>query len=1195
MPANKRSKAADGSAEALGASAVVAAHNEADLSHKRPQAPARARAATAATAATAAAAAAAAPMEEGPDHDGTSSQNSDGFDGSQMPAGGKRQRCGVILRLQLINFMNHKTLDLKFGRFINFIGGENGSGKSAILAAVILGLGGRGNVTGRSSSGTGGGSSRKKTAAASAQARAALNAIADGGGGGGGRGGGGSRSLAGFICDVRDEKGDVPQLAVIRITLLNDGDSPFRHEKYGDSICVERTLRRRGGTSSYKVMRGDNDKVVVAKVKEEVDNIVGHFGIQVDNPVSVLTQEMASEFLRKATPENLYRLFLKATELEGIARELATASRQEDEIREKLEISAHDVDKQMDDVARWEEKFKAVVKLNGNLQKLDVLKTERCWAGVGELERERDSLVQRRAGEQQKSENARAKAASYEPTIVAVREAENAAVAESNRLRNMDDQSQFTVLNNKYRQLALAQKRATTQAKEAAKSEKRSRARVAKITEEANRMHANAQAGTQARTQVSDAEISELQTKLNLLNTELNEITARQDSYDRQVDAKSGEMDNARDAAKRYGEKYRATNNELLQARRTSGNNLAVYGQQMVNAVSAIERERRFKSQPFGPLGRYVSVASEWKLATEEAIGRRNLRGFIVGCHADKDLLLAIFRKHFTGNQAAYMPVITIYESNGAGRMPSPAKLPQGLETIFNRVQIENPTVLRYAMDQWRIDQVLLFPDHKSAEQLMFGNDKPSQVIKAYNRQGDRYEAVSGVKKYYAYVARGQNRPVLGVNMESHIKQLETTAANLKDQKEDAEDVAKAAKHEITSLKKWLDGSQRSVSVLIKKIKLNEGRIAELTAAAEEDVSEHEMENEATQLEAEATQHEAEAEVFASQVFESQAAINQLQTQMERLGSELDAIKERADRAEAEAMEIERQIEFCAKKRNKHERKRDAQLAEAHKADKLVQELTEQLASRERVLRAEVAKLEQEGRVRPEGALRPPVWLDRKIDSIRKAVALVEKKQGKSADVQREYAERKGSLDALCDHREKLKDTADLLYEATAKRQRLAGNFRDEIAKRARRFFNNFLQSRNYGGKLFFDHRKEELHISVKADITAKQSVASTGALSGGERSFSTLCFVMALWESMSTPFRCLDEFDQAMDAFNRQAAVTLLITLSRSSTEAMCQYLLFSPLSLNVLKDHASASDIRVHYLRKADRGQTTLNFEQS
>ena len=42
-------------------------------------------------------------------------------------------------------------------------------------------------------------------------------------------------------------------------------------------------------------------------------------------------------------------------------------------------------------------------------------------------------------------------------------------------------------------------------------------------------------------------------------------------------------------------------------------------------------------------------------------------------------------------------------------------------------------------------------------------------------------------------------------------------------------------------------------------------------------------------------------------------------------------------------------------------------------------------------------------------------------------------------------------------------------------------------------------------------------------------NINDSRSLSGGERSFSTICFIMSMWDAMEGPFRCLDEFDVFM------------------------------------------------------------------
>ncbi len=80
-------------------------------------------------------------------------------------------------------------------------------------------------------------------------------------------------------------------------------------------------------------------------------------------------------------------------------------------------------------------------------------------------------------------------------------------------------------------------------------------------------------------------------------------------------------------------------------------------------------------------------------------------------------------------------------------------------------------------------------------------------------------------------------------------------------------------------------------------------------------------------------------------------------------------------------------------------------------------------------------------------------------------------------------------------------------------------------------YFGDFLKRKDYDGKLKFNHSTEELVIEVKPDSQTQRSQATSNAqqLSGGERSYTTVCFIMALWKVIESPFRCLDEFDVFM------------------------------------------------------------------
>ncbi|XP_023240724.1 structural maintenance of chromosomes protein 6-like [Centruroides sculpturatus] len=171
---------------------------------------------------------------------------------------------GIIESVSVKNFMCHDNLDFKFGPHVNFIIGRNGSGKSAILTAIVVGLGGKANITGRGT------------------------------------------NLKGFIKNGK-------QTAEIAIKIRNCGPDAYKTELYGSSIVVERRITS-DGSSSYKLKNEMGE--IISTRREELVHMMDQFNIQIDNPVSVLNQETSRSFLNSKSSKDKYMFFLKATQLE---------------------------------------------------------------------------------------------------------------------------------------------------------------------------------------------------------------------------------------------------------------------------------------------------------------------------------------------------------------------------------------------------------------------------------------------------------------------------------------------------------------------------------------------------------------------------------------------------------------------------------------------------------------------------------------------------------------------------------------------------------------------------------------------------------------------------------------------------------------------------------------------------------------
>ncbi|RHY26666.1 hypothetical protein DYB32_007412 [Aphanomyces invadans] len=276
-----------------------------------------------------------------------------------QPSEQVKHEVGIIEEIYCENFMCHRKMVVKLGRNINFITGENGSGKSAIIAALQICLGASARTTHR------------------------------------------GKSLKNLI---RNSDGEQPRHALVRITLFNDGTIPsctlidrhgrdsigtgsdaFRPEQFGPRIQVERIIRSEG-TAEYRLK--DSGGHLVSKSKADLEAMLDHLNIQIENPCAVLDQENAKLFL-KGDPVDKYKV-TNSTKSRSIMRAVFAKVEDETKVRKEstLEHEQRKVQLLENACAQAEKMYEKAKSFAHLEEKLEAVKHSLAWSFVNLKETE---------------------------------------------------------------------------------------------------------------------------------------------------------------------------------------------------------------------------------------------------------------------------------------------------------------------------------------------------------------------------------------------------------------------------------------------------------------------------------------------------------------------------------------------------------------------------------------------------------------------------------------------------------------------------------------------------------------------------------------------------------------------------------------------------------------------------------------
>lgn len=298
--------------------------------------------------------------------------------------------------------------------------------------------------------------------------------------------------------------------------------------------------------------------------------------------------------------------------------------------------------------------------------------------------------------------------------------------------------------------------------------------------------------------------------------------------------------------------------------------------------------------------------------------------------------------------------------------------------------------------------------------------------------------------------------------------------------------------------------------------------------------------------------------------------------------------------------EFEEQNDKLKSKVNKLTHKREQALCKKNEAIEQV-ELAEQSKTENEQKRDEVkvsldVHIEDASKVCQRVEVPPGAtfeYLMAQRDARRRVRADLEKELGGSQqELQAKANEAKKSWNDARKYVEDVTTLRNTLTLALKNRKERWKHFRDDISVRARVTFNYLLAERRFRGQLQVDHSKKALEMGIQPDRNVGDGATrQTKTLSGGEKSFSTICLLLALWDAMGSPIRCLDEFDVFMDSVNRDISMEMIITAARRAVGR--QYILITPQAMNN-KSVKTMTDVTVIKMSDPERGQTALNFSK-
>ncbi|NXJ29006.1 SMC6 protein, partial [Dicrurus megarhynchus] len=1042
---------------------------------------------------------------------------------SQSPDG----EVGIIESIHLKNFMCHSNLGpFQFGSNLNFVVGTNGSGKSSVLTALIVGLGGKATATNRGS------------------------------------------SLKMFI-----QKGETS--ADISITLRNQGRDAFKPELYGTSITVNQRINQ-DGSRIYKLKSRSGS--IISSKKDELIGILDHFNIQVDNPVSVLTQEMSKQFLQTKNEGDKYKFFMKATQLEQMKEDYSFIGKTKKNTHVQIEQGEERLEELKQLYLEKKEIFKSIGFVNDLQSHLKELKHQMAWAVVSEMEKEIELLEEGVKAEEENTEFLQ----KVEEWQVKVNEAEKKYKAIQDKLITISEEAQ--ALHPQCISL-----KAEVQAKRKAVNEteivyNRSKTELKRLGKDNEQLCKRIEELKSCANQVSEPEKLERQRRIAYLREQLKALHDEEIMIDQQVDQFQQAISKYREEHSRLRRENSdaqqaldAKQKQLRDLKDSKTDTLKRFGPRIPAFLEAIEmahKQGHFKKKPLGPLGALIHPKDPELILAIESCLKGLIQAFCCDNHSDERTLQFLMSKYFARGHRPQI-IVNKFQNKIYDTSQRAVHHPE-FPSVLTALEIDNPVVANCLIDMRGIETILLIKNSRKAREVMQCNQPPKNCKEAFTAEGDqvferRYYSSSFVRPRF-----------LSQDVEAEISHLDKEIENRRAQLAASQQRLYSIENEIRQNEDHLYGHrQHQKQLQVKIVRTANAEIADLENMEEHQSADvHILQDEAEENKSRMESVKQDMQLQSKKIEELENSLQAAEKQLEEVKEKIHQVEEIAGPIKAELNQAESEVENSKRRLQHYEDKQKEHIACINMQKDL-------LVAKGKELEEKMAKARQifSERIKVSRTVKS---LNAEMNRLREKINSESSHRGNREEIIQQFHYAKERYEDASNKVRNLRRFIAVLDGVMTERLKVYRQFLRTLSMRCKLHFEHLLRVRGCSGNIIFDHKNETLSISVQPRKEEKASRSDLRSLSGGERSFSTVCFILSLWNISESPFRCMDEFDVYMDMVNRRIAIDMI--LERTVLQRHRQFILFTPLSMSSLP---TSPHIRILRMPDPPRDQRTLNFQ--